>query len=198
MIQANDANPNANSHKIVILGDSKVGKTSILTRQMLGYQPPTQNPTIGCHCSEIHVDVNGTTITLQVWDTAGQEMYRALVPVYLRGAQAAILVYDVTDRESFKSISHWYEILVDVVPNIPVFLVGNKIDLSNEAVVDDQSARAFAESHNSQLYKVSAMSGEGLDPLFGSLAQKIIDDEVNNKTVTGVQLNNNSGSKGCC
>ena len=125
-------------------------------------------------------------------------MYRALVPVYLRGAQAAILVYDVTDRESFKSISHWYEILVDVVPNIPVFLVGNKIDLSNEAVVDDQSARAFAESHNSQLYKVSAMSGEGLDHLFGSLAQKIIDDEVNNKTVTGVQLNNNSGSKGCC
>ena len=66
MIQANDANPNANSHKIVILGDSKVGKTSILTRQMLGYQPPTQNPTIGCHCSEIHVDVNGTTITLQL------------------------------------------------------------------------------------------------------------------------------------
>ena len=177
MISANETN-NAQSHKVVILGDSRVGKTSILSRQMLGYQPPTQNPTIGCHCSEIHVTV----------------------PVYLRGAQAAILVYDITDRESFKSINHWYEILVDVVSTgTPIFLVGNKIDLEKDAVVDDQSARAFAQSHNSQLFKVSAMTGQGLDGLFQAIASKILEDEVNNKTVSGVSIDGeNAEKKKCC
>ncbi|KAK8866328.1 hypothetical protein M9Y10_009289 [Tritrichomonas musculus] len=199
MISANETN-NAQSHKVVILGDSRVGKTSILSRQMLGYQPPTQNPTIGCHCSEIHVTVDDKATTLQVWDTAGQEMYRALVPVYLRGAQAAILVYDITDRESFKSINHWYEILVDVVSTgTPIFLVGNKIDLEKDAVVDDQSARAFAQSHNSQLFKVSAMTGQGLDGLFQAIASKILEDEVNNKTVSGVSIEGeNAEKKKCC
>ncbi|OHS99219.1 small GTP-binding protein [Tritrichomonas foetus] len=198
MLSAGETN-NAQSHKVVILGDSRVGKTSILTRQMLGYQPPTQNPTIGCHCSEIHVTVEGKATTLQVWDTAGQEMYRALVPVYLRGAQAAILVYDITDRESFKSINHWYDILVDVVSTgTPIFLVGNKIDLEKDSVVDDQSARAFATSHNSQLYKVSAMTGQGLDALFQAIAGKILEDEVNDKTVTGVALESKGEKKKCC
>ena len=198
MISGGESN-NAQSHKVVILGDSRVGKTSILSRQMLGYQPPTQNPTIGCHCSEIHVTVDGNATTLQVWDTAGQEMYRALVPVYLRGAQAAILVYDITDKESFRSISHWYDILVDVVSTgTPIFLVGNKIDLQSEAVVEDQQAIAFATAHGSQLYKVSALTGSGLDQLFHAIAQKIIEDEVNQKKIAGVAINSQGEKKKCC
>ena len=185
------------AHKVVILGDSRVGKTSILTRQMLGYQPPTQSPTIGCHCSEIHMNVDGKPATLQVWDTAGQEMYRALIPVYLRGAQAAILCYDVTDVESFKSLGHWYDILIDVVPtSTAIYVVGNKIDLSEEAVVDDTQAKLFANVHNAQLFKVSAMTGQGLDSLFEAMAKKLTQAvEPDN---IGVNLGADGQKSGCC
>ena len=187
------------SHKVVLLGDSRVGKTSIISRQMLGYQPPTQNPTVGCHCSEIPVTVDGKSITLQVWDTAGQEMYRSLVPVYLRGAQAALLIYDVTDRESFKSLGHWRDILMDVVStDTCVFVVGNKIDLESEAVVDDAQATQFAKQYNSELFKVSAVTGEGLDSLFESIGERIVASQESQRT-TGMDLTAPAPEKhGCC
>lgn len=186
------------SHKVVILGDSRVGKTSILARQMLGYQPPTQSPTIGCHYSEIRVTVDNTPVVLHVWDTAGQEMYRALVPVYLRGAQAALLVYDVTDRESFKSLGHWRDILMDVVPtNTVVCVVGNKIDLADDAVVDDDQARQFASHIGSKLFKVSAVTGHGLDELFDEVARRILEGEEADQTMTGLQAAE-PGKTGCC
>jgi small GTP-binding protein len=186
------------SHKVVILGDSKVGKTSIITRQMLGYQPAAQNATIGCHCSEIHVGVNNSTVTLQVWDTAGQEMYRALVPVYLRGARAGMLVYDVTDRESFQSLGHWYDILVGVVPSgLTLFVVGNKIDLEEEAVIDDIQARRFAEVHNAQLFKCSASSGFGLTELFDAIATKVSVGIEVQKAVTSVEIEG-AKTEPCC
>ena len=186
------------SHKVVILGDSRVGKTSILARQMLGYQPPTQNPTIGCHYSEIRVTVDNTPVVLHVWDTAGQEMYRALVPVYLRGAQAALLVYDVTDRESFKSLGHWRDILLDVCPtNTAVCVVGNKIDLSEEAVVDDDQAKQFASQYGSKLFKVSAVTGDGLESLFDEVARKILEGEEADQTTTDLEAAE-PGKSGCC
>lgn len=190
--------PDSTQHKVVILGDSRVGKTSILSRQMLGYQPKT-SPTIGCHCSEIHVNVDNNDVSLQVWDTAGQEMYRALVPVYLRGAHAAILVYDITDRESFRSLGHWYDILVDVVSeNTPIYIVGNKIDLQEKGVVDDAQAKAFASVHNSQLFKVSAYTGQGLDNLFSAIGRKLVEVENAERIVEGVPINGDGSTKKCC
>jgi small GTP-binding protein len=186
-------------HKVVILGDSRVGKTSILSRQMHGHQPQIQSPTIGCHCSEISVQAKSGKVTLQVWDTAGQEMYRALVPVYLRGAEAAILVYDVTDRESFKSLGHWYDLLVSVLPPTTIVcLVGNKIDLGNEAVVEDQQAKTFAQVHGSQLFKVSAMSGEGLQNLFESLAELVAEKTIGEKGPQSIVLPLNAEKKKKC
>jgi small GTP-binding protein len=162
-----------------LLGDSRVGKTSIITRQMLGYQPATQNPTIGCHCSDIHFPLDNQEVSLQVWDTAGQEMYRALVPVYLRNAQAALLVYDVTDRESFQSLGHWYGILTDVVPSgVNIFIVANKIDLEENAVIEDIHAKQFAEVHNAQFFRVSAVTGAGLDTLFEEIARKLLEGKM--------------------
>jgi small GTP-binding protein len=161
----------SSKHKVVILGDSRVGKTSIITYQTLGYRPPTQNPTIGCHCSEVHIPLKYRDVTLQVWDTAGQELYKSLVPVYLRGARAALIVYDVTDRESFLALNRWYEMLIDAVPTgISAFLVGNKIDLSAYAVVDESQAKQFASPRGLQFFHVSAVTGEGLDSLFEAVA----------------------------
>jgi small GTP-binding protein len=160
-------------YKVVLLGDSRVGKTSIIARQLQGAQPSATNPTIGCHCSEIRVLIDDQVVTLQVWDTAGQEMYRALVPVYLRGAHAALLVYDVCDRESFVSLGHWYDTLIDVVPlTTAVYVVANKIDLEQQ-LIDDVQAKQFASAHNAPLFKVSAMTGEGIANLFEVMAKKV-------------------------
>jgi small GTP-binding protein len=165
---------------------------------MLGYQPGGQTSTVGCHCSEIHVNVHNNNVTLQVWDTAGQEMYRALVPVYLRGAVAGMLVYDVTDRDSFQSLGHWYDILVDVVSSgITLFVVGNKIDLEGDAVIKDTQAQQFANVHHAQLFKVSAVSGVGIDRLFEAIAKKIVEGLVIKKSEDTIQLIDEK-REGCC
>ena len=84
-------NPSAPiQYKVILLGDALVGKTSIICRQLHGYKPQT-TPTIGCHFNDIIMNVGQTQISMQVWDTAGQEMYRALVPIYLRGADHSII-----------------------------------------------------------------------------------------------------------
>jgi small GTP-binding protein len=156
---------------------------------MLGYQPSVQNPTVGCHCSEIHVSVAGKDVTLQAWDTAGQEVYRALVPVYLHGARAAILVYDVTERESFQSLGYWHDILVDAgVSGLMLCVVGNKIDLEDEAVIDDSQARQFANVHNAQLFKVSAANGVGIDTLFEAIARKMAEGMELQRKADAVEL----------
>lgn len=162
-------------HKIVLLGDSRVGKTSLLSNQMYGHHPPTQNPTIGCHCNEVSILVDGKPIVLQVWDTAGQEMYRALVPVYVRFARAAIVVYDITDPKSFASLSRWCELVQDnVATTIPIFLVGNKTDLAEEQqLVDDELAVNFAETHNARFFKTSALTGDGVGILFNAVAREM-------------------------
>jgi small GTP-binding protein len=172
-MQQLDSTPPASS-KVVMLGDSRVGKTSIISRQILGHEPDLQTPTIGCHCTQIRVPVEGKEVILQVWDTAGQEMYRSLVPVYLRNVRAALLVYDVTERDSFQSLGHWHDILHEAVgPNVAIFIVANKIDLSNQAVVDDVQADQFAEVHNGRFFKVSAVTGIGLNELFVTVARTL-------------------------
>jgi small GTP-binding protein len=160
------------THKVVILGDSQVGKTSILTRQILGYHPAIQGPTIGCHCSEIHVLFEGQELMLQLWDTAGQEMYRSLVPIYLRGARAAILVYDVTSPTSFAALEHWRSVLSEVVPHgINVYVVANKIDLEADASVDNKLGEQFAAAKQAPFFKVSAATGQGVEALFEAIAK---------------------------
>jgi Ras-related protein Rab-21 len=160
------------THKVVILGDSQVGKTSILTRQILGYHPMVQNPTIGCHCSEVHILLDGREVMLQLWDTAGQEIYRSLVPIYLRGARAAILVYDVTTPTSFVALSHWHRVLSEVVPHsINLYIVANKIDLEPQISVDNELGKQFAATNQAPFFKVSALTGQGVDVLFEAIAR---------------------------
>jgi small GTP-binding protein len=113
-------------------------------------------------------------VTLQVWDTAGQELYKALVPVYLRAARAALIVYDVTEKESFASLSKWHEILDDSVPSgVATFIVANKIDLEDDIVVDEAEAKQFAAAHAAKLFHVSAVTGAGLEALFEAVAKAI-------------------------
>jgi small GTP-binding protein len=117
------------------------------------------------------MDVDGKRIDLQVWDTAGQELYRALVPVYLRGASCCLLLYDITDHVSFDSLSHWYALFKDAVPpTAPLFVVANKIDLADDSEESEREGEAFAHSHNASFVKVSALTGVGVGELFNAIA----------------------------
>lgn len=203
--------------KVVILGDSEVGKTSILNCQLHGYQPPNSNPTIGCHCNEITMDVEDKTVILQVWDTAGQEMYKSLVPIYLRGARAAIVVYSITDKDSYNSLNLWYKFLNETLTEkIPVFLVANKIDLISpnlptaekppnynplykpRQAVDDDEAKVFAETNNSKFFKVSAIKGIGIDDLFTEIAKEMIKSLTSDSVPIHNVLHEQTGKKSCC
>jgi small GTP-binding protein len=167
--------------KIVLLGESRVGKTSLIARK--AHEAGETTPTTGCHCTELPFLVDGKQARLEVWDTAGQETYRALVPVYLRGAHCAVILFDVADADSFASLSHWYKMLDDVIEQpIPVFLVANKIDISDEAVVNHEEAAKFATEHRSKFAKTSARNGDGVDELFNriifELSQSNLSDQV--------------------
>jgi small GTP-binding protein len=161
-------------YKIVLLGDSRVGKTTLIARKVQADYQLNLKPTVGCHCNTLSLMVDRKTVTLQVWDTAGQEMYRALVPVYLRGASAAILVYDRTETESFQALPHWCSLLEDTVPaGTPIYLVANKLDL-HRVVVPDSLGLQFATQRKSKFYKVSALTGDGVDSLFDEIAADML------------------------
>jgi small GTP-binding protein len=165
--------PRRPQHKVVLLGDSRVGKTSLIQRQFQGFESGSPIPTVGCHCRDILFTIDGKPFNLQVWDTAGQEMYRALVPVYLRGADGAIVLYDVTDRESFDSLYHWITLLETLPRDTIVFIVANKADLADRAAVKDEDGMAYAAEHKATFFKASAITGHGVDEIFQGMAAEL-------------------------
>ena len=184
-------------HKVVLLGDSRVGKTSLLGAQLHKNRTTTQTPTIGCQCNDLTVNVDGQDVNMQVWDTAGQEIYRALVPIYLRDAHAAIIVYDITDQKSFNSLSEWIDILYGIFPqNSPIFFVANKIDLEENRHVEDSVGEAFATKNGGKFYRASALSGEGVNEIFLGVAKGLLQTAYEEK-ITQPQIKA-AEKTGCC
>jgi small GTP-binding protein len=172
LIQGGDA---VSQLKVVLLGDSRVGKTSLITRKVRGESQLDPKATVGCQCNDLSLIVNSRRVNIQVWDTAGQEMYRALVPVYLRGASAAILVYDTTDRDSFQSLPDWWALIDETIsPTTPLFVVANKIDLIDGQIVSHDLGAQFAESHKGSFHKVSALVGDGVEDLFQDVGEALL------------------------
>jgi small GTP-binding protein len=168
--------------KIVLLGNHSVGKTSLITRKTRPQHSGAPSPTTGGHCTELPFLVDGKQASLQVWDTAGQEHYRSLVPVYLRGAHAAILMFDVSDANSFTSLVRWYEMMGDVLAQpVPVFLVANKIDLKDKVTVDDEAAAKFAKERRAKFAKISALNGDGVEQLFTDIISELTKTNLSNE-----------------
>jgi small GTP-binding protein len=167
-------------YKVVLLGDSYVGKTSLISKKVHGKAPGSSKPTLGCHCSQLSVTVGQKQITLQVWDTAGQEMYRALVPVYLRDVHFVFLLFDISKPESFDSLAGWCALLDDLLPEYtPMFVVANKMDLADQFQFNENEAVEFARAHRAKFYKVSALTGDGVAALFNDAAEEIAKLNVN-------------------
>lgn len=160
------------THKIVIIGDSDVGKTSIIQRYDQQTFDVEMTPTVGASFLSKTVSTSNGPVVLNIWDTAGQERYRSLFPMYGRGARAAILCYDVSSMASFESLSSWLEELQKLCsPDCLLFVVGNKIDL--ESAVPQPMATQWANEHNAQCLFTSARAGEGIVELFKAIAESL-------------------------
>lgn len=160
--------------KLVILGQTMVGKTSLVNVIHGGKFIPEQTATVGA-CFQIkNVVVDGQSINIHLWDTAGQERFRALTPMYYRDAQIALLVYSVANRDSFTEIREWHRGLVQDCPIMPkVVLVANKSDLADkEGTVPESEGRKLAEEIDATFFQVSARCDEdGVRKMFDKISE---------------------------
>jgi Ras-related protein Rab-6A len=156
--------------RIVMVGSTAVGKTAIVNKYIYGSSPLSDHqPTVGIDFFSKFIKIRGETVQLQLWDTAGQEKFHSLIPSYLRNATVAIIVYDVTYRESFDRLDYWYEFTLNQT-NPAVFIVGNKTDLEGAREVTSEEGRKWAEAHVAQFIETSAQTGENIPELFQRVA----------------------------
>ncbi|CAG9324955.1 unnamed protein product [Blepharisma stoltei] len=160
--------------KVVLLGDSGVGKSSIVLRFVADTFHNNLDPTIGASFLSKAIEVENHSIKFSIWDTAGQERYHSLARMYYADAAAAVLVYDITNRASYDAMKHWRDELGEFGPkNLVVAIAGNKEDLIEKEEVDFIEAKAYADSIGAIYRKTSAKTKYGVDQLFKDIAYKI-------------------------
>ncbi|XP_056600471.1 ras-related protein Rab-18-B [Triplophysa dalaica] len=161
--------------KILIIGESGVGKSSLLLRFTDDTFDPELSATIGVDFKVKTIAVDGNRAKLAIWDTAGQERFRTLTPSYYRGAQGVILVYDVTKRDTFTKLENWLNELETYCTrnDLVKMLVGNKIDKDNREV-DRNEGLKFARKHSMLFIEASAKTRDGVQCAFEELVEKIL------------------------
>ncbi|GMH37211.1 hypothetical protein BSKO_05084 [Bryopsis sp. KO-2023] len=160
--------------KLLLIGDSSVGKSCLLLRFADDTYTESYISTIGVDFKIRTVELDGKVIKLQIWDTAGQERFRTITSSYYRGAHGIIVVYDVTEQESFNNVKQWLnEIDRYANPNVNKLLVGNKSDLTNKKVVDFQTAKAYADELGIKFLETSAKNATNVEQAFMTMAQEI-------------------------
>lgn len=153
-------------------------------------------PTIVCQGNSMTVKTGTEEVELRVWDTAGQEVYRSIVPVYIRDATAALLVYDITDYQSFLALEKWYSVLMEeATTDVLIYIVCNKIDLSHVTVSDEQ-VDDLTKRLKGKFFKVCALDGTGVSDLFKQVAIDVSLGDVSCNMSIATTLQN--GSKSCC
>lgn len=190
---------NQATFKVVLLGDSGVGKTSLIHKLHYGKFSGSVNPTVAASFVSRSFKIGESFIGLNLWDTAGQEQFRALVPAYARGAHAALVCYDSTLPASFDSMESWLHELAQFTEDCLVFIVGTKVDL--EEVVASDKAQQWAELKGFKMFLTSAMSGVGVEELFQSVANELYQLKVmgvNEAVRIDVDVANEEKGKKCC
>ncbi|XP_006649538.1 ras-related protein RABH1e-like [Oryza brachyantha] len=161
-------------YKLVFLGDQAVGKTAIITRFMYDKFDATYQATIGIDFLSKTMYLEDRTVRLQLWDTAGQERFRSLIPSYIRDSSVAVIVYDVTDRQSFFSTSKWIEeVNTQRGGDVLIVLVGNKTDLVDKRQVSTDEGEAKAQEQGAMFLETSARAGYNIKPLFRKIAASL-------------------------
>lgn len=174
------------SIKVVLLGESGTGKTSLINRYIHDKFSQIAVPTVGASFHNKVISYEGTEIDLALWDTAGQESYRGLTPMYYRNAAVAIVVFDVMAGDSFSRVDSWLnEIKEECHDSIVIVLCGNKCDCMDERTVSLQEAEEFARLRDLPYCETSALTGVGVDFLFQTVVKSIY--EINPSLLEPVQ-----------
>lgn len=183
---ANSSSNRFAQFKLVLLGESAVGKSSIVHRFVKNTFDNMRESTIGAAflTQSISLPENNTTVKFEIWDTAGQERYKSLAPMYYRNANAALCVYDITSRSSFTKAQDWIKELKKQAPEgIVICLVGNKADLEENREVDEREVSQYIDELNQEDNKIvaaecSAKSGDGVVDIFTKVARALPVEEV--------------------
>ncbi|KAG5609110.1 hypothetical protein AABB24_007431 [Solanum stoloniferum] len=169
--------------KVVLIGDSAVGKSQILARFARNEFSLDSKATIGVEFQTRTLVIQHKSVKAQIWDTAGQERYRAVTSAYYRGAVGAMLVYDITKRQTFDHIPRWLEELrAHADRNIVIILIGNKTDLKDQRAVPTEDAKEFAQKEGLFFLETSAMEATNVEDAFSTVLTEIF-NIVNKKNL---------------
>ena len=202
-------------YKIIFLGDQAVGKSSILNRFYQDKFEPDYQATIGLDFHSKNTEINGTSVRLLLYDTAGQEKFKSLIPMYIRDANIILVVYDISLKDSFIHTDHWVNETKELKREDAIFvLIGNKTDLEDKRTVTTKEAENYAAEKGFLFQEVSAKTGDGIEELFvhkifSEMARKFkignADEEgnVDENNQPGMKLeeehqNGQPKKKGCC
>lgn len=192
-------------YKLVFVGDSNVGKTSIISRFMYDHFDENYDATIGIDFLAKTHTVNEKTVRLQLWDTAGQERFRSLIPSYIRDSSVAVVVYAINNEESFRAVKKWVEeVRNEREDSVIIFIVGNKTDLDTQRRVSVNEGRNKARELGAHFIETSAKENTNINALFDKIAEKLPDRQTEPRESsqgrgTGrVDLSTQKKKGGCC
>lgn len=184
-----------------MIGDSGVGKTALVNQISEGIFTDAHVPTVGSQFITLPLEIDGKNIVMELWDTAGQEVYRSLVGFYTREAKGAFLLFDVTSEESFSSLPDWLSFVNDATPGVQIILFANKTDLPNRIVKSEDILR-FAKENGIDVIEGSAKTGENAREAFDMMGEKILQTEgrprQDDVPVKLEQETNDKKKKKCC
>ncbi len=195
--------------KVLLVGNTSVGKSSLFLRFVDKIWNDAFVPTIGVDFKIKTLNINNKNIKLQIWDTAGQERFRTIISSYYRGAHGILLIFDVTETESFESLKNWLiEIEKNTNKNVIKLLIGNKCDLDEKRVISFDKGKDFAEQYNMKYIETSAKTDLNVTEAFGLIGKELMDASADNeitvkpKNITISKTNdistNEQKKSGCC
>lgn len=188
----------ASPPRVVLIGDSGVGKTSLIHRAKYNKFNEAAVTTIGAGITPMEAIHNGVPIDYQLWDTAGQEIYRSIVPMYFRGVCGVLLVFSVTQASSFANLDSWIkELQKHTDSHTPLIIVGNKMDCTNDAVVSLADVTKYSCERKIDVILTSASTGENIDILLKQIVERFVVPSLRGE---GVNLSDDSRfeSSSCC
>ena len=193
--------------KVLLLGNSNVGKSSLFLRFVDDIWNDTFVPTIGVDFKIKTFEIDEKKIKMQIWDTAGQERFKNIIASYYRGAHGILLIYDVTDKDSFRNLANWLiEIEKNANKNVLKVVIGNKTDLENRRVITYNQGKEFADTYGLKFLETSAKKNLNVNEAFETLGRelmaaagdkKIVKQKPNKKISVGQAQNLNTEKKNC-
>ena len=190
----------ANVQKVIVVGDSTVGKTALLIKYIDGVYQSTST-TVGVDFKNKNLVIDGKHVKMQLWDTAGQERFKTIAVSYYRRAHGVVIVYDVSNMQSFEHVPLWLDSVKQNTDRpVPLILIGNKCDLAPK--VQENEGKQMAEENNVPFFLTSAKTGDGIDEAFEHLARMILEDREKEKAkedkAPNVDINHGQTTKKKC